>query len=327
MGSRAAAVLALVAIALVAVLAGCGGGDGDGDDGPSRPVASREDFPDPAGRTLGQLRDELGPGPVLAPSVALLERGRNRFGFGLFDRSRKQIADAPAAVYVSRIDGSELRGPFPATYESLTVRPEFRSESVSADPDSAESLYVSQLEFERAGDYAILAAVRLDDRVVATDPIGVRVVRDGRVPEPGERPPDTETPTVDDVRSLDEIDTRVPPSPDLHQHDFSEVVGERPVVIVFATPALCVSRVCGPVVDIMKQVKAETEADDVAWIHMEIYKGNEVERGFREQVLAWNLPTEPWAFAIDRRGRVAARLEGAFSARELRAAVDAAVRR
>jgi hypothetical protein len=54
---------------------------------------------------------------------------------------------------------------------------------------------------------------------------------------------------------------------------------------------------------------------------MEIYNDNEIEKGFRPQVTQFELPTEPWAFTIDRDGKVAARLEGAFSADELREAV------
>jgi hypothetical protein len=83
--------------------------------------------------------------------------------------------------------------------------------------------------------------------------------------------------------------------------------------------------VCGPVVDVTEQVKAK-RGDDAAFVHVEIYRNNEIDQGFRPQVLRWGLPTEPWAFAIDRRGRVAARLEGAFDAHELERAVDAAVR-
>ncbi len=49
-------------------------------------------------------------------------------------------------------------------------------------------------------------------------------------------------------------------------------------------------------------------------------------KGFRPQVAAYKLPTEPWVFAIDRNGRVAARLEGAYSVTELDAAVDKAVK-
>jgi hypothetical protein len=58
---------------------------------------------------------------------------------------------------------------------------------------------------------------------------------------------------------------------------------------------------------------------------MEIYKNNVVEQGFRPQVLDWHLRSEPWVFTVDRHGKVAARLEGAFSAEELNAAVDKAV--
>jgi hypothetical protein len=54
---------------------------------------------------------------------------------------------------------------------------------------------------------------------------------------------------------------------------------------------------------------------------MEIYNDNELDKGFREQVIKWKLPTEPWAFTIDPEGNVAARLEGAFSARELEEAL------
>ena len=92
------------------------------------------------------------------------------------------------------------------------------------------------------------------------------------------------------------------------------------VLLLFATPALCQSRVCGPVVDIAEQVKASHEGD-TAFIHMEIYNENELDNGLRPQVVAWNLLTEPWAFTIDRDGRIAARLEGAFSARELEEAL------
>ena len=98
------------------------------------------------------------------------------------------------------------------------------------------------------------------------------------------------------------------------------------MVLVFATPALCQSKVCGPVVDIAEQVKADHEGE-AEFIHMEIFNGNELEQGYRPQVRAWNLPTEPWVFAIDRKGRIAARIEGAFSARELEAALKKATSR
>jgi hypothetical protein len=73
-------------------------------------------------------------------------------------------------------------------------------------------------------------------------------------------------------------------------------------------------------------VKAEY-GDRVDFIHMEIYNDNDLQKGLRPQVRAWHLRTEPFAFAINSHGIVVARLEGAFSAQELRAAVRKALRR
>jgi len=312
--------LAALLLALPALLAsGCGDSDDDGSEAPP-PPAKAEDFPDPAGKTIAQLREGLGPGPVLSPSVSLLEPGKNRIGFGLFDRARKQIIDAPAALYVAPLEGGRVRGPFPARYESLEVKPQFQSEGVKADPDSATSVYVADVPFEQPGDYEVLGVVQLDDNLAAAERVAVRVVKDGPTPEPGEPAISVETPTKADVGGdLQQIDTRVPPST-MHDASLADVLGEKPVMIIFATPALCQSRVCGPVVDIAEQVKADYDGD-AEFIHMEIFNENELDKGFREQVIKWKLPTEPWVFTIDAEGKVAARLEGAFSARELEEAL------
>jgi hypothetical protein len=59
---------------------------------------------------------------------------------------------------------------------------------------------------------------------------------------------------------------------------------------------------------------------------MEIYQDNDPNKGYRPQVRAWGLPSEPFLFTINRRGRIASRLEGAFSVPELKAAVRKAIR-
>jgi hypothetical protein len=308
----------LVAVLSVAV-AGCGGSGDDADEA-APPPAKAKDFPDPSGKTIADLRKGLGPGPVLSPSVSLLEPGMNRVGFGLFDRNRTQLVDAPAALYVAPIKGGPARGPFPARFESLAVKPQFESEGVKADPDAATSVYVADVRFPKPGDYEVLGVVELDDNLVAAERVGLRVVKDGPVPEVGEPAIDIHTPTEADVGGdLAQIDTRVPPDTQ-HEVDFADVLGQKPIVLLFATPALCQSRVCGPVVDIAEQVKSSYEGD-ADFIHMEIYNDNELDKGFREQVVKWHLPTEPWVFTIDSEGKIAARIEGAFSARELEAAI------
>jgi hypothetical protein len=324
-------------------VAGCGGDDdGNGSSEPP-PEASPDQFPRAEGRTLADLRRELPKGgPVLAPTVSHFVAGqKNRLGFGLFTSERAQIADARAAVYVARAGGGEAMGPYVAHYQSLDVKSQFESETTIKDPDAAKTLYVADIPFPKPGRYEVLGMALLDERLVAATSAMPQLVVGERkrdpVPGPGDTPPRVHTPTEADVAGdLPSIDTRVPPTKELHRADFADVLGEKPVVLLFATPRLCQSRVCGPVVDIAYQLQADY-GDQVEFIHMEIWKDNQIKTGclegqrrpsecFRPQVLRWRLPSEPWAFAVDRNGRIGARLEGAFSARELEHAVNAAAK-
>jgi hypothetical protein len=321
------AVTCALALLLMLFVAACGGDSGDGasaDNGGSQEVAQKTDFPASAGKTMAELRDGLGPGPVLAPTVSILEPGKNRLGFGLFDRAHKQLSNVPAAVYVAPAKGGPATGPYYANAESLDVKPPYQSQTVKSDPDAARSIYVAQVPFPEAGQYEVMGVVKLDGRLVATDPLRAQVVKDsGGVPDVGDRAPKVVTPTVASVGGdQKKIDTRVPVGT-MHDVNFADALGKKPVLLLFATPALCQSRVCGPVVDIAEEVKAEHKGD-TAFIHMEIYNDNELEKGFRPQVGSYGLPTEPWAFAIDRNGKIAARLEGAYSKDELAQAVKAA---
>jgi hypothetical protein len=321
---------ALIAAALLAcaLFAGCDGGSEDNSEDSPPPVAKLEQFPDPSGKTLADLRKRLGAGgPVLAPSVSALTTGKNRFGFGLFTRERGQIADAQVAVYVAEARGGEARGPYLATWESLEVRPQFQSRQTATDPDAAKSVYIARLPFERPGNYEVLGIAKLDNRLVAATSaspvLPVVKASEDPIPDVGDRAPRIHTPTEADAGGdLASIDTRLPPS-SMHDEDFADVVGKKPVVLLFATPQLCQSRVCGPVVDIALQVKDDRD-DDAEFIHMEVFRDNQLEKGIRPQLAAWNLQTEPWVFTVDADGRVAARLEGAFSERELVEAIEKA---
>jgi hypothetical protein len=313
---------ALAAVAIVLALGACSDeGDRESEAPPTGgSVGVDEPFPEPRSRTLAEMRRGLGPGPSMASSVSVLEPGRkNRFAFGLFDRTRRQIADAPAAIYVAPVDGGPVEGPYPARHRSLQVESGHRSSTVEHDDDSAHSIYVADVPFEREGDYSVLGVTKLDQRVVGGNPVRVSVRRPKTPPAIGELAPRVSTPTRADVADLSEIDTREPPS-SMHIDDLADVLGRRPVMLLFATPRLCQSRVCGPVVDVLEQVKAKNP-DAAAFIHMEVFNENDRERGQRPQVRAFGLPSEPWLFAIDASGRVAERIEGAFSPEEAEAAL------
>jgi len=144
------------------------------------------------------------------------------------------------------------------------------------------------------------------------------------IPAVGSTPPRIHTPTKASVGGdIASIDTRLPPD-SMHDDDFADVLGKKPVVLLFATPQLCQSRVCGPVVDLTEQEKAKSENDDVSFIHMEVFNENRIDKGIRPQMVAFHLLSEPWLFTFNRSGKVAARIEGAFSERELAEAIAAA---
>jgi hypothetical protein len=318
----------MVAAAIAVAVSSCGGsgGDSSADVGATPPkVPSVTQFPKVKGRTMNELVADVKPGPVLAPSVSLLYPGKNRFGFGLFDRQRKQITDAPGAVYIARTENSKAHGPYVARWESLDVKGHYLSKTVATDPDAAKTLYVSDVPFKKPGKYIVLGLFRLDNRLVGAGTT-VKVVKGSNVPKVGDPAPLIQTPTKESVGGdLSKIDTR-DPHDDMHDVNFADAYKKRPIVLLFATPALCQSRVCGPVVDIAEQVKHARPKDDTAWIHMEIYNNNQLNDGYRPQFLRYHLPSEPYLFTINRQGKIAAVLEGAFSASELNKAVDAAAK-
>jgi hypothetical protein len=319
---RIGPMLAAVATGVL-LITGCGGGSDSGDQAP--PPARAQDFPKANGKTLPALLKSLGSGPVLAPSGQEFRTGKQRFGFALFKPDRSQITNASVALYVATAGGGPAKGPYLARYEDLSVKPQFQSRQTATDPNAAKSIYTADIPFEKPGQYDVVGIARQGKKLVAaTMPqagIVVKTPSDDQIPAVGTAPPRIHTPTITDVGgNAAAIDTRLPPS-SMHDVDFADVLGKKPVVLVFATPQLCQSRVCGPVVDLEEQVKANPDDSDVAFIHMEVYRDNRIDKGIRPQMAAFHLQTEPWLFTFDRSGKVAARIEGAFSERELNDAI------
>src|SRR3954468_1533316 len=207
-------VLLLALCIPVAVTAGCGSQSDDGSNSTPaqpQPVAKAEDFPTSSGRNLPDIINNLPAGPVLAPSVSILEKGTNRVGFALFDNAGKQLSGAGVSLYIGATDGSSARGPFLARAESLKVSPQFESKQTATDPDAARGVYVADVPFKHNGKYAMLAIAQLDGRLVATTPMAVQVGGKKRVPPAaGEKAPVIHTLTPADVAGdVTKIDTRI----------------------------------------------------------------------------------------------------------------------
>ncbi len=313
---------AIAAVAVGATFAvGCGSSD-EPESGGSAPAAST--FPATNGGTLDDILADNDPGDDLVVALAGgdFTVGKNRLAVGIFNvDATPNNEELDAAIYVAPGAGGKAEGPFPARRESLTTDSAFASQTTTTDPDAAKVVYVTDVDFKEPGEHRIIAVVdKPDGTRVATRVESVIAKETDRIPGVGDEAPVIHTPTVDDVGDITDIDTRVPPDT-LHDVDFADVVGKKPIVLLFATPALCQTRVCGPVADVVEQVKNERPGD-AAYIHMEIWNDNDPNKGARPQLFDYKLRTEPWLFVIDKDGRVSTRIEGAFSVDELNQALD-----
>lgn len=315
-----ALLLMLPALALVA----CGSDEDGTAPAPPEPAAAKPaDFPSSKGKTLTQLTGQLKEGAVLNPSSFFSQKPGpdNRLGFAIVDRANKQLDVSEVAVYTAKPDGTQLRGPFVARKESLDVETAFRSAQATSDLANGKTFYVARPAYASSGPHIAVGLVRLDGRlVVATPPMPMNIGMKNGPPDVGQHAIRIHTLTPADVGGdLRKLSTRIPPPPDMLNTDFADVLGKKPVVLLFATPQLCSSRICGPVVDIAEQVKAQY-GKGVTFIQQEIYKDNKPPTT-RPQVDAYRLPSEPWAFVIDRHGIIRSRFEGVFSTGELARAV------
>lgn len=312
---------ALASIALFALgLAACGEKD---EPTISDPAPTASTFPTADGTIESVIaRTQPTNDLVVSPAGSDYTVGRNRFAFAVFMPDRTQITDADVAVYAARGPTGKAEGPYPGSVESLATEPAFTAQTTSTDPDAAKAVYVTEIPFDQPGEWRLIALVRQDSgySAVRMPSIRVRTRAADPVPEVGDQAPKVDTPTADEVGNISQIDTRVPPD-DMHDVDFADVVGKKPVVLLLATPALCQSRVCGPVVDVAEQVKRD-RPDDAAYIHMEVYKDNDPNKGLRPQLDAFHLRTEPWLFVVNSDGKISTRIEGAFSINELNQALD-----
>src|SRR5215212_7167172 len=199
---RALTLLPLGLAALIA--AGCGGSDSSSsnDDKPPAeppPTASASTFPSPKGKTLDTLRDGLPEGPILAPSTtASLGVGKNRLGFALFTADRKQVLGAKVALYTTRHDGTGMRGPYVARFESLDVKPQFESKTTANDPNGAKAVYVADVPIPTSGQRVVTGIANVDGKMVRTTGFELNVPRNpsGGPPDVGDKPPTIHTPTL-----------------------------------------------------------------------------------------------------------------------------------
>jgi hypothetical protein len=332
-------VLAALAGALFAV-AGCGGDGGSSDDPVDRVsedgglqenvrAASAPDasaFPSADGKTLQDVAEEVqgGGSTEVGLATSVFTVGEDRLAFGMID-DQGQFVYGPTAVYVAPTPEDPAEGPFVAPADVLVTEGRYRSRQAAEEGDPFAAVYEAQVPFDQKGSWAVLAVTQTGNTFVAAPAqVQVNTKKADEIPDIGEPAPKVKTDTLASVKGNEEmLDTRVPPS-DMHADSFDEVVGTKPVALLFATPQLCQSRVCGPVVDVALQLKAQY-GDQVEFIHQEVYAENDPQVGLRQPLKDFKLRTEPWLFVVGADGNITARLEGSFGLRAFEGALKTAL--
>jgi hypothetical protein len=328
---RAIAVVVLAA-ALAASLSGCGSDSGDSAATANTPAAAQNvdlaDFPKTDGKkTITDLQREINAkqDANLLPAANDFVQGRvNRLPFGLFNADREPIW-GPTAMYLSGGTDDPATGPFKVAAHDFAVPKQFQSETSKSDLNTiGNGFYVGKIPTPKGTKKInVLTLTQVDGGFEAAATGITTTLRDPAI-APGEKAPAIETPTVESAGGdVTKIDTRVP-ADDMHGVSLKDALKEKkPIVLIFATPKLCASRVCGPVVDVAEEVHYDL-GDDVIFIHNEIYKDNDINKGYRPQVAEFGLTSEPFTFVIGPNGKVVEQLQGPYVAEELRAAIKKA---
>jgi hypothetical protein len=326
-----------VAAALVAAAAGCGGGKASSDPVAQVPranglqakvraaqAAKPSDFPAAKGRTLQQVGNAIGPGKVEAAlASSQFDVGTNRLAFGVID-DQGQFVYGKTAVYVAPAPGKPAQGPYVAPADVLLTKPAYRSKQAATEQDPFSAIYAAHVPFRKPGTWYVLVATTTGGKLVAA-PTKIQVSRpqDDPIPRVGQMAPRVTTDTLASAKGdVAKIDTRQPPD-DMHSVNFADVLGKKPVALLFATPQLCQSRVCGPVTDLEEQMKA-TYGRRMDFIHQEVYVDNNPSKGLREPLRRFHLRSEPWLFVVDKQGRITARLEGSIGVNAFQQALNTA---
>ncbi len=279
-------------------------------------------FPPTRGRSLQQLAALVKSSAQFGAATGTFTPGMRRLAFAV-NAGSGQFIYAPSAIYIARTPSVPARGPFLAPADSLIVAPQYRSKQ-NVGPGDIKAVYAAALPIPRAGTYTVLSITRTPDGLIGA-PGKIAVAASSPIPDVGQRLPDIATDSAATVHGDTALlTTRIPPEP-MHSVSLRQVLGRRPIALLFSTPQLCMSRVCGPVTDVAVSLQRKF-GSRITFIHQEVYVDNQPSKGLRPQLKAFHLQTEPWLFTINRHGVITARLEGAFGSTELAQALRSALR-
>jgi hypothetical protein len=250
--------------------------------------------------------------------------GKGYFGFALITARGELITGGSPEVWVARDEKSRALGPFPATWFAFTAYEKTHDTS----PRSAlAGTYATTIDIPSSGNWMVAVTISEGSKRLAA--VGaVPVTEDKLVAQVGTRATTVRTPVATTVAGREQICTRKPPDP-MHYISLDEALkNSKPTVVTFATPLLCESMLCGPVVDEQLLAFEKIGATKANFIHVEEFlPGKDLQpppataENASPAFKAWGFQTEPWTIVIDRHGIIRDRFEGPVTAPQIEAAL------
>jgi hypothetical protein len=288
---------AALCLAACFIAAGCGGSSSAQEE-PNAP-------------TLEELWRAPGEDVAIVPGTADFGPGDVRFTFLVIDGQGRVVTRPTAKVWLARGLKSTPFARTTAASESIGVG--------KSEPGEPTEVFVAHLQLKKPGTYWLLAEPVGGRKIQAVGNVVVK--SETAAPDVGAPAIASHTPTLDDA-TLDQLSTSTTPDPELYKISIADALAaKKPFVVVFATPKYCTSRTCGPVVDVVSEVRRKHADDGIPFIHVEIYQDNDPAKGENQWVKEWKLPSEPWVFLVGADGTIKSRFEGTLSVDELDEAV------
>ncbi|HLZ32295.1 MAG TPA: hypothetical protein VKV73_33660 [Chloroflexota bacterium] len=241
-------------------------------------------------------------------------QGRNRFALGLIDARNQPVTGGTVGVEFFKVLASgsaEKRADATALFRSVG--------------GASKGVWVTPATFPETGPWG--AQVTLDPGT-GEAPRVARMSFDVRpkfsAPGYDDPAPRSASPTDRDVNGDTSHICSNTPACALHSISIAEALdsGQKPLVVLFATPALCTSATCAPELEAVQQLHT-AYAERANFIHVEIYQYPFDGLHVAKTVDEWHLPSDPWTFIVDKTGVVRDRFEGAAPVEELEPSITA----
>jgi hypothetical protein len=245
----------------------------------------------------------------------LVTFGSVGFSFSYLGTTQQPVAPQAGphstAAYIPTPGTPQGKGSGPAITDPTTARGVYEAENVTFDAPGVWSVLVTA-DIAGAGTEMARKAFLVEEAP--------------SLPAPGQPALRTENLTIHSkgvppaaIDSGASSDGTIPDR-NLHEWTIADAIAQhRPALVVFATPAYCISRFCGPVTDAVEEL-SKRYPDRAVFIHVEIWRNHNkgvINKAAADWLYRNRDLTEPWLYLIGANGRILDRWSSLFDVEEV----------